>query len=136
MSQANLELVRLAYEKGYLNRTTDDVELRERIAGDFRFHVRRGFPGRTLYRLDEMTELWADLDATYTDFSLSPEDYQAVGADYVLVSIRQSTRLRGSNERYDEIIYHLWQIDDGKAVEAWTYPDRDEALEAAGPSSA
>jgi hypothetical protein len=132
MSQENLEIVRLAYEKGYLNRTADHPEVRGRVADGFRFHARRGFPGRPVYRLDEMTELWADLDATFTDYSLSPESYEALGEEYVLVRLRQSARLRGSNARLDETVYHLWNISGGKAVEAWTYGREAEALESAG----
>ena len=132
MSQANLEIVRLAYEKGYMNRTTDFPELRERVSDDFRFHTRAGWPGRTVYGRDEVTEIWADLDATFIDYSLSPEGYDALGEEYVLVRLRQSTRLRGSSERLDETVFHLWQVSGGKAKEAWTFVREDEALEAAG----
>jgi ketosteroid isomerase-like protein len=131
MSRENVEIVRFAYEQVYAQRSTDIPGVRERIADDFRFHLRRGFPGRTVYHRDEMTEVWADLEATFTDYSLTPESYEALG-DYVVVTLHQSARLRGSSQRIDETICHLWHVVAGKAREGWTFGRKGEALEAAG----
>jgi predicted SnoaL-like aldol condensation-catalyzing enzyme len=129
MSQENIELVRAAYREGYQHRTVEP--LRDTVAGDFRFHMRRGWPGRPVYRFDEMTQIWADLDETYSEFRLAPEDYAAVG-DYVLVTIRQSARMRGSDSRVESTIWHVWRITDGLVREAWTFDSEKDALEAAG----
>ncbi len=133
MSQEYVEIVRFAYEEGLAKRTTDHPDTPERFADDFRFHARRGFPGRPVYRLDQVTELWADLDATFTDYSIYPDGYESIG-EYVLVRIRQSARLKGSDKRLDDTLYHLWHVVDGKAKEGWAYGRREEALEAAGLS--
>ena len=93
MSQENVEIVRLAYREGYERRTVENV--RELAADDFCFHTRPGWPGRSLYRFDEVLEFWADLDDTFTEYSLVPERFAAV-EDYVLVTLRQSARMRGS----------------------------------------
>ncbi len=133
MSHDKLEIVRLAYEQGYAKRTVDIPALRERLAENFRFYARRGFPGRPVYRADEMPGLWADLDSTFTDYSLSPVDSEVFG-EYVLVTVHQRARLKGSHEWLEETVYHRWHIEDGKAQTAWTYALKAEALEAAGVS--
>jgi ketosteroid isomerase-like protein len=126
----NVEMVRRAYEVGYAARSVE--VLRETFAEDFLFHTRPEFPGGGAYGIDALTELWADLDDTYSEFSLVPVDYTAIG-HHVLVTLRQSTRLRGSDARLENTIYHLVRINDGKVAEAWTYVDRERALEAVGP---
>ena len=78
-----------------------------------------------------MTALWADLDMTFADHSLVPTHYEAIGT-YVLVTLRQTARLRGSNQELNETIYQLWLLTEGMVQETWTYTQRAEALEAAG----
>jgi ketosteroid isomerase-like protein len=76
-----------------------------------------------------MTEIWADLDETFTEYSLVPEDFAEVG-EYVIVTIRVSARMKASDARIDSTIYHVWHIRDGKIREAWTFTTKSEALEA------
>jgi hypothetical protein len=78
-----------------------------------------------------MTQIWADLDETYSEFRLVPEDYAAVG-DYVVVTIRQSARMRGSDARVESTIWHVWRITGGVVQEAWTFDSEEDALKAAG----
>jgi ketosteroid isomerase-like protein len=131
MSKENVEIVRAVYEEGYAKRTVDLPSLRALLSPDYRFHTRPGWPGQAVYRLDEMTTLWADLDATLTDHSLVPTHYEAIGT-YVLVTLQQTARLRGSNQELNETIYQLWLLTEGTIQETWTYTQRAEALEAAG----
>ena len=84
------------------------------------------------YRLDEMTALWADIDATFSDHSLVPQSYEAIGSTDVLVTLHQTARLRGSEHRINETIYMLWRLVEGRADETWTFTDKAKALEAAG----
>ncbi len=131
MSQENVETVRWAYEEGHARRTVDVPGIAERFSPDYRFHARPGWPGQTVYRLDELTALWADIDTTFTDHSLVPTHYEGLGA-HVLVTLQQTARLRGSNHQINETIYMLWHLSEGKIQEAWTFTDKAEALEAAG----
>lgn len=131
MSEENVEKVRWAYEESMAKRTVDVPGADERVAPGYRFHARHGFPGRLLYTLDEMPALWADLDATFSDHSLVPENYEAIGSDYVLVTVKQAATLRGSDQRIDQTIYHLWRIVDGMLDETWTFTDEDAARKAA-----
>ena len=130
MSQENVELVRRAYDEAFAERSVAGP-LRKFVADDFRFNMRSEFPGRGVYAIDEITEMWAEMDATFSDFQLVPSDFAGFG-DYVLVTVNQSTRVRGSELRVEATIYHLWHVTGGKVQEAWAYGDRDEALEAAG----
>ncbi len=125
----NEEVVRLAYEVAYVRRSVEDI--RDRFAEDFTWHNRPEFPGRPLYRIDEMPELWADLDDTFSEYSLIPEDFTSVG-DYVIVTVQTSARLRGSDARIEGTLYHVWHVLDGKPRETRVYGDRREALEAVG----
>ena len=78
-----------------------------------------------------MTALWADLDATFTDHSLVPTQYEAVGT-FVLVTLQQTARALDSDLEINDTIYQLWLLTDGKVQETWTFTERAEALEAAG----
>src|SRR5689334_2681568 len=98
MSNENVEIVRWVYEKGHAQRTIDIPGREDRVAADYRFHTRPDFPGRSAYRLDQMVELWADLDSTFTDYSLIPQRYEPFGDSHVLVTLRQTARLRGSDQ--------------------------------------
>lgn len=130
MPLENVEAVRLAYEVAYARRSVEDV--REAFSEDYVFHARPEFPGRPEYGVDEMTQLWADLDETYTEFSLVPQDFVPTGSEHVLVTVRTSTRLRGSDARIESTAYHLWHVPDGRPRRTWGYSTRAEALQAAG----
>ena len=125
-----MEIVRFAYEEGHARRTVDAPGFEERIAPEYRFHGRPGFPGQTVYRLEEMPALWADLDATFVDHSLVPTRYEDL-EPYVLVTLRQTARLRGSDQRISETIYMLWFLSGGRIQETWTFTDKAAAIEAA-----
>ena len=128
-----MQIVRWVYDELHAQRTVEVPGVDERIAPDYCFHGRSTFPGRTVYRLDEMTALWADLDETYTDHFLVPTHYEDMG-DHVLATLEQTARLRGSNLEINQTIYMVWLIIEGKIQETWTFAERAEALEAAGLS--
>jgi hypothetical protein len=132
--EGNVEIVRWLHEEGYARRTVDSPGAEDRVSADYRFHPRPGFPGRSTYRLDEMVEFWADLDATLIDHSLIPQSYEPIGSAHVLVTLRQTARVRGSKRLLTEIIYMLWHLVDGRARETWTSTGRVQVLEAAGLS--
>ena len=129
MSEENVELVRLAYEVAFAQRSVEGV--RDRVPPDFRFHTRPEWPGRAMYLRDEMTQFWADLDETFAEFEFTPTSYETFG-DHVLVSIHQSAVMRGSNDRVDSNVCHLWLIKDGTPKEGRAFSDRAQALAAAG----
>src|SRR3954462_5256002 len=121
MSLENVELVREGYRLIYDGRSGGGFE--GWFAEDFRWHQRPEFPGRRAYRVDELPDLWADLDETFAEFSASPEVFEEAG-DYVIVAVRTTSRLRDSVTRVEAMIYHVWHVRDGVAQEAWAYTDR------------
>ena len=131
MPQDNVEMVRVAYEVAYAERSVEGV--RDSFAEDFVWHSRPEWPGKATYRVDEMPGLWADLDETFSEFELVPATFEEVADGYVLVTVRQSARLRGSEDRVETTVWHLWRID-GMPREGWVFGERAEALEAAGLS--
>lgn len=124
-------MVRTAYEVAYVERSVDGV--RDQFAEDFVWHSRPEWPGGRTYAVDEMPELWADLDETYSEFELVPSAFEEIAAGYVLVTLRQSACLRGSETRVNSSTWHLWRIED-VPQEAWAFGAREAALEAAGVS--
>ena len=129
MSRENVEVVRRAYEEAFANRSTEGAE--DWTSEDFRFHAQAEFPGRASYTRDEMTQLWADIDEAFSEYTLVPDAYADAG-DHVLVTLRQSARPHESDARVESMLYHVWEVRNGKAIQAWTYADRAEALEAVG----
>lgn len=134
MSEENVEIVRWLYEEGHAKRTIDVPGVEDRVASDYRFHARPDFPSRPVYRLDQLPEFWADLDSTFDDYSLIPQSYESVGPAHVLVTLRQTARLRGTDQRISELIYMLWYLTEGAVRETWTATGRTEVLESAGLS--
>jgi hypothetical protein len=131
MSQENVEMVRVAYDVAYAERSVEGV--RDRFAESFVWHSRPEWPGKATYGVDEMPELWADLDDTFSEFELVPVEFEEVADGYVLVTVKQSASLRDSDERVETTIWHLWRVD-GMPQEGWVFGDRSEALQAAGLS--
>jgi len=103
------------------------------VADNFVWHQRAEWPGLSLYRVEDLPQLWADLDDTYTEFTLVPQDFTAAG-EYVMVTVRTSARMRAGDTRIDSTLYQVWHLRNGKVREAWTYSTEAEALEAAGLS--
>ena len=132
MSRENVEAVRWAYENTHARRSVDVPGVEDRVAADYRFHPRPDFPGRPFYRLDEMVDLWADLDTTFTDYSLVAESYESIGPAHVLVTLHQTARLRGSDLVLNDPLFMVWELADGKIQETWTFTDREQAVQAAG----
>ena len=124
-------MVRVAYDVAYAQRSLDG--LRDRFAEDFVWHSRPEWPGKATYGIDEMTSLWADLDETYSEYQLIPTAFEEVAVGYVLVTLEQSARLRGSNMRLSNTVWHLWRVD-GIPREAWALSGRAEAFKVAGLS--
>jgi ketosteroid isomerase-like protein len=119
----SVEIVKAAYE-GYARRSVE--ENRHLFDEGFRFHMRPEFPLQASYGIDDIGRMWADLDETFSDYELLPTEYEAAG-DYVLVTLSSSARLQGTEERVSALVYHLWEVRDGKVREAWTFGSRAEA---------
>ena len=122
--ESAIDTVRRAY-KGFDRREVEPYK--EFFAEGFAFHMRPEFPVQGVYGVDEMEQLWADLDDTFSEWGLTPTTFEAVG-DYVIVRLSNSTKLRGSEARFDESIHHVWQVRDGLIQQAWTFTTYEEAV--------
>src|SRR4051794_40889419 len=132
MSAKNVEMVRLAYDIAWPQRSVDGFQ--DRFADDFTWRQRPEWPGRSAYGRDEMDALWADLDETFAEYTLTAMDYADAG-DYVVVTVRTSACLRAIHDVVEGTVWHVWRVDDGLVAEACVYGTRQEALEAAGMTS-
>jgi ketosteroid isomerase-like protein len=129
MSRENIELVRLAYDGTWPLRSVDGFQ--DRFADDFTWRQRSEWPGRSIYARDEMPELWADLDETYSEFTLEPVEYAEAG-EYVVVTVNTSAYIRATNDRIEGTVWQVWRIHDELVAEVCVYSRRRDALEAAG----
>ena len=74
---------------------------------------------------------WSTSGLTSNFDDYSPQGYESLGPAYVLVTLRQTARLRGSDQHLVEPLYMLWELAEGKLQETWAYTDKAQALEAA-----
>jgi ketosteroid isomerase-like protein len=126
-SEDNVRMVRRAYEVAFVERSVESIA--DAADESFVWHQRTEWPGRSQYSLEELPQLWADLDDTYTELTLVPEDFAPVG-EYVLVTVRTSARVGAGGARMERDLYHVWHVRDGKLREVRVYGTREEALEA------
>src|SRR4051794_40208111 len=118
MSGRNVELVRPAYDVAWPQRSVEGFQ--DRFTDDFTWRQRLEWPGRSAYGRDEMHKLWADLDETYSEFSLMPIEYAEVG-EYVVVTVKTSSCLRASNQRIEGTLWHVWRVVGGLLAEGCVY---------------
>jgi ketosteroid isomerase-like protein len=128
-SPTKSELVRRAYEVAWAQRSIEGFE--DRFTDDFTWRQRAEWPGRPVYTRDELYELWAELDETYSEFNVVPVEYVEAG-EYVVVTIKASACVRASDDRVEVTQWHVWRFEDGRAAEASVYRTRHDALDVAG----
>ena len=127
MSRENVELVRralAAFGRGDVERVLDTVDddlvtYRAHPEGAS-FHGREGW----LRALEDWTQ-------GFEDFSSTPEEFADAG-DHVIVRVRQTARLRGSDMPLSEEWWFVYTISGGKIVRFAIYADRGAAFAAAG----
>jgi ketosteroid isomerase-like protein len=139
MSEENLELVRLSYDAlasgnldAWLHFFDPDVEWLPppiwaalEVGGDPEAQVLRGHAGIRRF-MDVTGDMWEKQE-------ISPERFLDAGDDQVVAFVR--LRVRGRNGvEIDEPWAHLITLRSRKVVRFEIYPDRSEALEAAGLS--
>jgi hypothetical protein len=118
-----MEEVLMRLYESYRQREIEST--RHLAAPGFRFHMRPGWPGREHFTFDEMPQVWADLDDTFTEYEMRPVRFHAAEAGYALVELASSTVVGG--ERITDDIAHVWRFEDGLVAELWTFNTVDEA---------
>jgi ketosteroid isomerase-like protein len=130
MSKENVEIVRGLYETW--NRTggvppwsSIDADIEVEFTGGILKGRYRGHAG--------MTEALESFWGYFGEARIDVEDYRASG-DVVLVTLRYFARGKASGIGVDMPGWHLWTIQEGKAVRWLVVGTREEAVEAAGLS--
>jgi ketosteroid isomerase-like protein len=130
MSQENVDAVRALFV-AFADRDLDaaarvldpKVEIRPAIVGGPEGIVYRGLPGNG--------EFWADIDATWAEFRIEPEEFRDLG-ERVLVLGRAFARGRESGVAVNEPAAWIAELHEAKIVGFWSFSSRAEALKAAG----
>lgn len=124
-----VELVKRLY--GAINRRDFDGGF-ELVDPEFEWRVpdRAIFPGTYRGREEIERLINAQLEV-FDEFEIEPEKYFERGED-VVVFVRQRARGGASGAQVEIRIGHLWTIRGGRAVRMRVFPERDEALRAAG----
>ena len=131
MSRENAEVVKQAVTAlnerdvdRYLTYCTDDVQLLPPTAA-----IEGAYEGAAGVR-----RFFADIQAAMPDFYLDIERQESIGPDRMLVSLHATMSGRTTGIRADFPITNIYDLTGGKIKRVQVFPDRAEALDAAGLS--
>jgi uncharacterized protein len=130
MSQENVEAVRRLYDAFS---TGDFARALEQAEPDFEWiPPARDIQGPAQGR-DELQRLLRNQEEAYEEFRIEAEELTDHG-DQVVAFIRIRGRGRSSGVEFDIRAATVWTFDKGRLVRGKAYPNRNEALQAAGLS--
>jgi uncharacterized protein len=129
MSQENVELVRRLFEA---YRRGDYAGALACLAPDVVYEVGQELPLRGRDAVGAMWERW---ESAWERMETVPEEYIDAG-DNVVVSVLYSGRGRGSEIEFDDRLFDVYAVCEGKCVRKLEFRDRTDALAAAGLQSA
>ncbi len=131
MSQENVEIVRGAYKA--MSRDDWDAVL-EAADPDFELVPPDQSPRSAPVRGAEEVRAWyTDQRETVGDLSVEVEELIEAGG-FIVALIRLRIRPHGADADFELRIAHLWTLRDGKLTRCEVFPERENALEAAGLS--
>ena len=130
MSQENLEIVRIGYERyAATGELTDDIVTADFVWDMSKFH---GWPEQQVYEGAEGARTflreWRD---AWDDWSLEIDALHDAG-DRVVALLRQHGRSKAAGMPVEMLFAQVWTIRDGKEARMDMYSDQAEALEANG----
>jgi ketosteroid isomerase-like protein len=125
MSQENVEIVR-SFTEAYLR--GDHVGAVSYLAPVVVYEVGQEMPAR---RPDEVLAMWKRWEAEWERIELTPEEYIDAG-DQVVLAVRYSGRGRASGIEFEDRLFEVHALRDGKVARKHDFKTRSEALEAAG----
>jgi ketosteroid isomerase-like protein len=129
MSEENLEAVRAIYERFSEGDFRASVDLFDR---HIVYLMMRDAPWAEAYvGVEAVAAATRELFDTWADFTLKAEEFIPAG-DSVLVSVRQQGVARISGVPSDEHYFTVWSFRGRKVIRIETFPERGQALEAAG----
>jgi ketosteroid isomerase-like protein len=134
MSQENVDLVRRAYAEFGLPAGVEEAARAGLVAPDAEFDLSDVYPDGPIIR---GPEAWREYAASLPwggSLKFQPERFFDVDDQRVLVFMRVTAEGEGSGVPVERRTAHEITIQDGVVVRVKAYPDRDEALDAAGLS--
>jgi ketosteroid isomerase-like protein len=132
MSSENLEVVRAMYAAFARH---DRAALLTHLDAAMTVYDRPVHPEASVYEGREGFLRFAETDwDAFDEVSYEPHDFVVRGA-YVIVSITQRGKGKGSALGVEEDIVNVWKLRAGKCVELRNYSTIAEALEAVGTES-
>lgn len=128
MSEENVDLVRGAYE--HFARTGEpDVSA---YAPEIEWHSAAEDPGLEVFHgVEGVKKLIAEVQEQLEDFRTEPFEFLDAG-DRVVAGLVHRGRGRGSSAEVEMREWNVFLIREGRIVSVHEYPDREEALRAAG----
>ena len=131
MSQENVEIVRAIYARVGEGDFRASVDL---LDPHIVFLMMQDAPDAEVYvGVEAVAAATRGLFDTWADFTLKAEEFIPAG-DSVLVSVRQQGVARISGVPSDERYFTVWSFRGRKVIRIETFPERAQALEAAGLS--
>ncbi|HVE69353.1 MAG TPA: nuclear transport factor 2 family protein [Solirubrobacteraceae bacterium] len=128
MAQEDLDRLREGYAA--FNRG-DFAAVLESVAPGFVLTDREELPDPGTYRgLEGAVQVFVGVSSDFDDYVIEPVE-MVDGGDWVVVTARQSGTGKASGARVEGEVFHLWRLQDGKAVGLHAFSTRDEAFAAA-----
>ena len=125
MSQSNVEVVRRLFET---YSSGDYAAAAACLAPGVVYEVGQEVPA---FGPDEVRDMWERWDSAWDDIETIPEEFIDAG-EHVVVTVQYSARGRGSGIEYDERLFDVYTVRDGRCVRKLEFKRRSDALEAAG----
>ena len=129
MSKENVEIVRSIYQA--FNRGDWDAVYRDQHPDVKLTTPRRGLNAGIFRGREEGQGYWEDWFEPYEEVTAEPLEFYESG-DQLVVFVKTRLRPMGSRAEVEVQAGHLWTIRDGAVVSMQVFPEREEALEAAG----
>jgi ketosteroid isomerase-like protein/GNAT superfamily N-acetyltransferase len=124
-SESNVDVVRRLFETYRRGDYADAVAC---LAPDVVYEVGQELPATGP---DAVVEMWKRWDSTWEDLETVPEEFVEAG-NQVVVTVRYSARGRGSGIKYEERLFDVYTLRDGRCVHKVEFRERSDALKAAG----
>ncbi len=131
MSQENVEIVRQVYEA--FSRGDWDAVYRDLHRDVEMTTPPRGLDAGIFRGREEGQAYWEDFLRPYEAVTTEPLEFFESG-DQLLVFLKTRLRPKGSSAEVEVRTGNLWTIRDGTVVSLRIFPEREEALKAAGLS--
>ena len=125
MSEENVEVVRRLFES-YSRRDYDAAV--DCLATDVVYETGQELPALGRDAVRAMWERWA---SDWEEMETVPEEFIDAG-DHVVVNVHYSGRGRGSGIEFDDRLFDVYTVRDGRCVRKLEFRERSQALEAAG----